>query len=236
MANYNSSYTGAQIDAAVAKASAIPDPTGHLNTVLTHKTTGESWEKVGAAQMTAGTATNGQILIAGDDATVAWGDIPAPAGTSVTSTGATSGQVLTADGNGGASWQAGSGGGSKYIHRLKLTRVNDLQGLVYATIISPSATPLATLEDITTAVNSYGVIAASGSFSFNSPDASSGYMGLIVTNLYIYDSVLKIQGITTYRDVNTAGEGHLWLGNNYLYYQAKDVTSLPNVSDTVTQL
>jgi len=72
MANYNSSYTGAQIDAAVAKASAIPDPTGHLNAVLTHKTTGESWEKVGATSITSGTATAGQILTADGNGGASW--------------------------------------------------------------------------------------------------------------------------------------------------------------------
>lgn len=185
MANYNSSYTGAQIDAAVAKASAIPDPTGHLNTVLTHKTTGESWEKVGAAQMTAGTATNGQILIAGDDATVAWGNVPAPAGTSVTSTGATSGQVLTADGNGGASWQAASGGGNLYKHYISIRTLdaNNKNYDITTSIINNSAVPF-TLNTLITYITDTGKWSANGLFIYNANVHVATYLTNIGTTIY----------------------------------------------------
>ena len=54
--------------------------------------------------------------------TISGGDLPIKAG-NIDSETATNGQVLTADGNGGASWQnAGGGGATLYLHTIGLTQ------------------------------------------------------------------------------------------------------------------
>jgi len=90
MADYNSSYTGAQIDANLAKAATATQP-GDL----------------GTAAFTASTAyaTAAQGALA--DSATQPGDDAADLGSGA----ATDGYVLTADGAGGAAWEAASGGG-----------------------------------------------------------------------------------------------------------------------------
>ena len=90
MADYNSAYTGAQIDENIAKAATATQP-GDL----------------GTAAFTASTAyaTAAQGTLA--DSATQPGDDAADLGSGA----ATDGYVLTADGAGGAAWEAASGGG-----------------------------------------------------------------------------------------------------------------------------
>ena len=71
---------------------------------------------------------------------------------SVNSEQATSGQVLTADGNGGASWQNASGGSKKYMHSVKIVGVALNKHIeVYfnkLSRISESATDLLSLQKL----------------------------------------------------------------------------------------
>lgn len=121
---------GTNAKAKIQEAAGVPDATGHLNETLIHGTTGNSWSKVGANNMTSGNASYGQVPVADGNGAVAFADLEATqldAGEStlgqvltsdgdgscvfslinaesVTSGTATSGKVLTADGNGAASW------------------------------------------------------------------------------------------------------------------------------------
>jgi len=90
MADFNSAYTGAQIDAAIAEAQTAVQP-GDLGTA--------------AAADTTDFATAAQGALA--DSAVQPGDDAANLGSGT----ATDGWVLTADGSGGAAWEAASGGG-----------------------------------------------------------------------------------------------------------------------------
>jgi len=108
MADYNSSYTGAQIDANLAKAATAVQPAG-LATVATS----------GAYSDLSGKPTLGTAAAAatGDFATAAQGALadtavqPADDAADLGSGAATDGYVLTADGAGGAAWEAAAGGG-----------------------------------------------------------------------------------------------------------------------------
>ena len=108
MVDYNSSYTGAQIDANLAKAATAVQPAG-LATVATTGAYGDLSGKptLGTAAATASTdyATAAQGTLAAT--AVQPGDDAADLGSGA----ATDGYVLTADGAGGAAWEAASGGG-----------------------------------------------------------------------------------------------------------------------------
>ena len=108
MVDYNSAYTGAQIDANLAKAATAVQPAG-LATVATTGAYGDL-----SGKPTLGTAA---AAATGDFATAAQGTL---AGTAVQPTNnatvlgsgsATNGQVLSANGSGGTSWATASGGG-----------------------------------------------------------------------------------------------------------------------------
>jgi len=108
MADYNSAYTGAQIDANLAKAATAVQPAG-LATVAT----------TGAYNDLSGKPTLGTAAAAatGDFATAAQGTLadtatqPGDDAADLGSGAATDGYVLTADGAGGAAWEAAAGGG-----------------------------------------------------------------------------------------------------------------------------
>lgn len=108
MADYNSSFTGAQIDAALTKANSAVQPAG----LATVATTGAYSDLSG--RPTLGTAA---ATASTDYATAAQGALadtavqPADDAADLGSGSATDGYVLTADGAGGAAWEAGGGGG-----------------------------------------------------------------------------------------------------------------------------
>lgn len=84
-------------------------------------------------------------------------------GTSVKSTGQTSGKVLTTNGSGGASWEtAGGGGGTpKYMHRIEGSCTLSIEGSsvrfwISCEIPSSSSTPLLSIADVITALISSG--------------------------------------------------------------------------------
>lgn len=80
---------------------------------------------------------------------------------SINSESATSGQVLTADGTGRASWETPSGG-SLYYHYIYLSRSTTNIVKVTTCIISPSSTPMTTLADLKDYVKNKGNIIATG--------------------------------------------------------------------------
>ena len=124
MADYNSTYTGVQIDANLALAATATQP-GDLATVAT---TGAYTDLSG--KPTLGTAA---ATAATDYATAAQGALadtavqPADDAADLGSGAATDGYVLTADGAGGAAWEAGGGGSSvtDYL-RTRLGTVQDV--------------------------------------------------------------------------------------------------------------
>ena len=92
-------------------------------------------------------------------------EILKPYGTKIDSTGASNGQVLTADGSGGASWQNASGGTQKYIHNM--TMGFSTNGRINFYIINSSSSAIGNnFNTITTAfINCFGntnIIMASG--------------------------------------------------------------------------
>lgn len=74
----------------------------------------------------------------------------------VNSETATNGQVLTADGSGGASWQnAGGGGSTKYLHKITLKgKAGKPYSRIYVNIYSSSSASFTSVSDIYTALNS----------------------------------------------------------------------------------
>ena len=108
MADYNSAYTGVQIDENIALAATATQP-GDLATVATSGAYADLTGKptLGTAAATASTdyATAAQGTLA--DSATQPGDDAADLG----SGSATDGYVLTADGAGGAAWEAAAGGG-----------------------------------------------------------------------------------------------------------------------------
>jgi hypothetical protein len=108
MADYNSAFTGAQIDENITKAATAVQP-GALATVATtgaySDLTGKPTLGTAAATAAADYATAAQGTLA--DSATQPGDDAADLGSGA----ATDGYVLTADGAGGAAWEAASGGG-----------------------------------------------------------------------------------------------------------------------------
>ena len=108
MVDYNSAYTGVQIDANLALAATATQP-GDLATVATTGAYSDLTGKptLGTAAATASTdyATAAQGTLA--DSATQPGDDAADLGSGA----ATDGYVLTADGAGGAAWEAAAGGG-----------------------------------------------------------------------------------------------------------------------------
>ena len=74
------------------------------------------------------------------------------AGSNITSSGATSGQVLQADGSGGASWQ-NAGGSTKYQHNISITRS---EYNIWFNFITDSSTPISTSSALKTVLNDLG--------------------------------------------------------------------------------
>ena len=108
MADYNSSYTGAQIDANLAlAATAVQD--ADLATVAT---TGAYNDLTGKPTLgTAAAAATGDFATAAQGTLAATAVQPGDDAADLGSGAATDGYVLTADGAGGAAWEAASGGG-----------------------------------------------------------------------------------------------------------------------------
>ena len=110
MVDYNSAYTGAQIDANLAKAATAVQP-GSLATVATSGayTDLTGLPTLGTAAATASTdyATAAQGALAGTAVQ------PADDAADLGSGAATDGYVLTADGAGGAAWEAAAAGRQK---------------------------------------------------------------------------------------------------------------------------
>ena len=92
----------------------------------------------------------------------------------IRSTGATAGQVLTADGSGGASFQNASGG-SLYRHNI---HINSSQYDFYITIFNNSSTQLNTIANIANWLNEKGYNYASNSYS--------GINGVIIVSSKCY--------------------------------------------------
>jgi len=67
---------------------------------------------------------------------------------------ATSGKVLTANGSGGTSWET-AGGGSKYLHKVKITNTADNSYCVID-VISDSSTSITTAQAIIDAITAMG--------------------------------------------------------------------------------
>lgn len=124
MVDYNSAYTGAQIDANLAKAATAVQPAG----LATVATTGAYNDLTG--KPTLGTAA---AAATGDFATAAQGTLAASAvqpgaNANVLGSGtATDNFVLTANGSGGVAWEAAAGGSSvtDYL-RTRLGTVQDV--------------------------------------------------------------------------------------------------------------
>lgn len=99
----------------------------------------------------------GKVLTVKNDYTSYWAD-NTPEGNKVKSTSANSGQVLTADGNGGASWQDASGG-EKYLHNLRIWRNGIGSGVEFeatAIIVNNSSTKIETGSGLRNALRGAG--------------------------------------------------------------------------------
>ena len=108
MADYNSTYTGAQIDANLAKAATAVQPAG----LATVATTGAYSDLTGKPTLgTAAAAATGDFATAAQGALADSAVQPADDAADLGSGAATDGYVLTADGAGGAAWEAAAGGG-----------------------------------------------------------------------------------------------------------------------------
>lgn len=120
--------------------------------------------------------------------------------TQIDSGAASSGQVLTADGTGGASWQTAGGGGSKYLHKVTITNTAN-NAYCVIDVITDSSTVITTKDGLVNAITSMG---------YNSNDKihnmSSDY----------YDSSDNITHICSY--VYT-------YNNTGIYMHACDITS-----------
>ena len=91
-----------------------------------------------------------------------------PEGTSIKSTGVTSGYVLTADGTGGASWQASGGGGggggtAVYLHRIEgcvLINVEgaDIKFWLSCSFYNSTSTAYTTFSDVVDAMITLGYV------------------------------------------------------------------------------
>ena len=97
------------------------------------------------------TGANFSILSNGSGGAT-WGAPPVTAG-QVTSVGATAGQVLTADGANGVSWQTPSGGTQKYMHYVRIKNNNDN---ILFSYISEKSTSSTTLADVMSDMNTEG--------------------------------------------------------------------------------
>lgn len=77
---------------------------------------------------------------------------------SIDSETATNGQVLTADGNGGASWQDASGGGDKYYNHCISIGYNgsDYKGTIKLNWIRKTSTAISSISNFMTALNNAG--------------------------------------------------------------------------------
>lgn len=130
MADYNSAYTGAQIDAAISKANSAQQPPAEGAFVDGDKTKLDGIEAGADATDTANVTAAGALMDSEvtnlaavkafdptDYATAAQGALadtatqPGDDASTLGSGAATDGYVLTADGAGGTAWEAASGGG-----------------------------------------------------------------------------------------------------------------------------
>ena len=108
MADYNSSFTGVQIDAALTKANSAVQP-ADLATVAT---TGAYSDLTGKPTLGTAAATASTDYATAAQGTLAASAVqPADDAADLGSGAATDGYVLTADGAGGAAWEAAGGGG-----------------------------------------------------------------------------------------------------------------------------
>lgn len=152
------------------KASNVNSETATSGKVLTaNGSGGASWEDAQGGLTSVkvsdidseSTGANFSILSNGSGGAT-WGAPPVTAG-QVTSVGATAGQVLTADGANGASWQTPGGGGSKYMHKLRFYNsqannivldifiINDVSSN-YTTVANARSAVLAYIEDYYTEI------------------------------------------------------------------------------------
>ena len=124
MADYNSTYTGVQIDANLAlAATAVQD--ADLATVAT---TGAYTDLTGKPTLgTAAAAATGDFATAAQGALAASAVQPADDAADLGSGAATDGYVLTADGAGGAAWEAAAGGGGSSVTDYLRTRLGTVQ-------------------------------------------------------------------------------------------------------------
>ena len=146
--------------------------------------------------------------------TISGGDLPIKA-SNIDSDTATNGQVLTADGNGNASWQnAGGGGSTKYIHNVNFYASSPNKAMVVS-IVSNDSTPITTISDFETAfINLYS----------NNEDAiATGFVG---------------PSNTIYRVTNISNEAYIFYENSGSSGAVKFATafSTGGCIDTVKQL
>lgn len=115
-------------------------------------------------KLTAGT----NITIDTNNVISASGGLQEVKASDVNSETATSGQVLTADGSGGASWQNASGGGDKsYRHLIHVYSTS-----TYLTIINKDRTSLSTIKLLSQALNDSGA-----DYSLNHFMSATGFNG-----------------------------------------------------------
>jgi hypothetical protein len=103
---------------------------------------------------------------------------------------ATSGQVLQADGNGGASWQNAGGGGSLYQHNIRCYKFVGTSSAyeICFSIISTSSQQLTSASDIASILNT-----GSGTSKFI---FASGFYAGSPSNIYIVSMVYTTDGTT----------------------------------------
>lgn len=122
-------------------------------------------------------------------------------GTLVTSGGGTQGQVLTADGNGGASWEDQAGGGSIYEHHIRLQRTSgDIQFNIVTIIVNNSNTQFS-VSAIIDLLNSKSLATYTNFYIANGIVSISGTNYNVVG---IYRASGGDLGITYYKDTGIA--------------------------------
>lgn len=121
---------------------------------------------------------------------------------------ATSGQVLTADGSGGASWEDASGGDEVHLyeHQITLTKSSSPSAYIYTIVVSKQATAMS-ISQFVSLLSESKIREATGFYNYNS--RAMTIVGLTTDSygdigINYFDSSLTSESIHKYNNLNTS--------------------------------